>query len=457
MSAPSLEFRRTRARGSGSLFPKESADSQAAGVRRRVFLGTAAGLGLSLIGALYSAALEREGRAGLASFFALLALALAGVSGCWIIRALLRRSLARMQEGYSWTRGGALYVAIAGVIAAAAFNTGNNLLYLILAILLAGFAVSVLLTKWVLDRLEIAIDVPDHVFARQETPAYLTLRNRKRWVPSYSITLSSPLAGNRAANSTPCEPGATVDNIFDRPVHIPYVPPRGVLTERIDLRLPTRGRYIQKGLVAESKFPFGVLRRRRLVPCHHEILVLPAVSHIPPKHPWVSEAGGELESALKGNGDEPCSLRPYVPGDSVRRVDWKASAKTQRLTVRELTQPQGNRIRLIFDTGVTDCSAETFARFEKSVEACASLVWRLYRESMWLEFMSPEFKLPMSPAATVVFRVLEALALIRPLALSGAENVSQMPARTGACRGEIVFSSASSLPLDPAGARSENP
>ncbi|GAB5601548.1 DUF58 domain-containing protein [Thermus sp. FJN-A] len=58
---------------------------------------------------------------------------------------------------------------------------------------------------------------------------------------------------------------------------------------------------------------------------------------------------GERLARRKGLGGEFYELRPYAPGDEVRRVHWRAYAKTGRLYTRVETAPERNRFRLFLD------------------------------------------------------------------------------------------------------------
>jgi uncharacterized protein (DUF58 family) len=58
---------------------------------------------------------------------------------------------------------------------------------------------------------------------------------------------------------------------------------------------------------------------------------------------------GERLSRRKGLGGEFFELRPYAPGDEVRRVHWRAYAKTGRLYTRVETAPERGRFRLFLD------------------------------------------------------------------------------------------------------------
>ena len=69
-------------------------------------------------------------------------------------------------------------------------------------------------------------------------------------------------------------------------------------------------------------------------------------------------------------------LRDYQPRDDLRHIDWKATARSRHLTVREFTAEDERRITIVLDTRLTDdIDEENFRiRFESGVTQTASLV-----------------------------------------------------------------------------------
>jgi uncharacterized protein (DUF58 family) len=59
---------------------------------------------------------------------------------------------------------------------------------------------------------------------------------------------------------------------------------------------------------------------------------------------------GNLVANKKGLGQDLLSLRDYQPMDDLRRVDWRATARAQRLIVREFSAEDDKRVTVIFDT-----------------------------------------------------------------------------------------------------------
>jgi uncharacterized protein (DUF58 family) len=327
---------------------------------------------------------------------------------------------------YEWTREGGICLLIIALVAAAALNTGNNLLFLILAVLLAGVLMSGLFSGIILSGLEIDLSVPEHVFAGKPTPARLTFRNRKRLFPSYSVTVSFGSPCKHPANASFIHPAAgQCSKPLSKPVHEPYLPHRSAAAENVEIQFPSRGRYQLEGFTVSSKFPFGILRRKRMLAGRCEVVVLPPIEPAGLVPELAAFGAGTAESLQKGRGCDLYGLRDYQPQDSRRYIDWKASARIGHLTVREFTQDEERRITLILDASVGDLSAGTLIQFEKAVSFCAGLAWRLFEDGVPLQFLSQSAHIALRPAAEAIYPVLEALAMIQPevRSLQGATSL----------------------------------
>src|SRR6202023_2850731 len=88
---------------------------------------------------------------------------------------------------YDVTRAGMIYILISVVIGIAAINTGNNLLYVVVAALLSAILVSGIASALVLRSLTLDVHLPEHVFAARPMLARLLLRNASSWLPSFSV------------------------------------------------------------------------------------------------------------------------------------------------------------------------------------------------------------------------------------------------------------------------------
>src|SRR6202042_1361997 len=121
----------------------------------------------------------------------------------------------RRRIRYRVTSGGALFMLALALTGAGAFLSGNNLLFLVFAAMLALILVSGFLSRLVLSGLELELLLPEHVSARVATPARIRLRNVKRLTSSFSIELAGIPASN---NGTP--------SILTTPIYFPVIPGR---------------------------------------------------------------------------------------------------------------------------------------------------------------------------------------------------------------------------------------
>jgi uncharacterized protein (DUF58 family) len=379
------------------------------------FLLALAGLGLALLLALEATALSEAGHYLLAAAAAVTALVLAAAVAIGTIPYLARRTvLSRLmiRVEYEFTRSGLIYLLLMFSIGLAAVNTGNNLLHLVLALLLAGVLVSGVVSRLTLQGLEIELDVPEHIFARRPTPARLTLHNHKRILASFSVALSPPRA-RRPAASVGGRP------VLVEPVYWEYLPPRSAQVRHLELTFPLRGRYTQEGFRIATRFPFGLLVKARNVVLRREAIVLPAVEPTPEFYEVLPLVSGEFETPAKGRGHDLYAIRDYKANDAARHVDWKATARSQQLKVREFTREDERRVILVLDAHLASAEALARARFEKAVDLCACLAWHFYEIGAEMQFVTQGSETPLRPASAVIYPALERLALIEPSADGG--------------------------------------
>jgi uncharacterized protein (DUF58 family) len=147
-------------------------------------------------------------------------------------------------------------------------------------------------------------------------------------------------------------------------------------TARAAYRLPTerRGRFEIGPLRATVSDPFGLASRTQRVLGTEEVIVFPRVHEIMS----LPETGGdELDRDMPkahgrlDPGGEFLNLRDYEPGDDLRRVHWRSTARHQRLMVRQNEARRRTPVLVLLDVrpGTHDRQS-----FERAVEACASVV-----------------------------------------------------------------------------------
>lgn len=173
-----------------------------------------------------------------------------------------------------------------------------------------------------------------------------------------------------------------------RPVRLPItsLSSGSEVSHRYGIRASRRGVYDVGPLVAVAGDPLGLAQRETVVAEPFELLVHPRVELVssrpltrqfedPPLRPPVSKPWP--------SGMEFYGMRDYVPGDDLRRIVWRATARTGRIMVREAEQGITDKITLILDTdrGAHSRDGEGLSEsFETGVRACASLAVRHLRE-----------------------------------------------------------------------------
>ena len=87
---------------------------------------------------------------------------------------------------------------------------------------------------------------------------------------------------------------------------------------------------------------------------------------------------GEFEAFVSGRGYDLYRIREYMPDDSARHVDWKATARTGALKVREFSREDERKLRIVFDNPAPGVLAP--AAYERAVRMAASLGWHFHHD-----------------------------------------------------------------------------
>ena len=369
-------------------------------------------LAVALVLALYSGAASELGRMRLAAISAAAALLVAGWVAVTLVPILARRTPLRWlgyKMEYKITREGWFYIVGIILISLAALNTGNNLLFLILASLIAIILMSGILSSITLSGVAMRLQLPEHIFAGQPIRASIALENEKLTLPSFSLRVEAVTE----KNSTPAA-------LLETPVYFPYLPKRGHVKQTVPISFPARGVYRQDAFRIVTRFPFGFLQKAHRLDLRTEALVYPSVEPTREFFEILPALQGAMESLAKGRGQDLYALRDYVPTDSARHVHWKASARLGSLMVREFTREDDTRVLLVLDPHISIAGSETTAqapadRFERAVTLCAGIAWHFFERNALLQFRSSGMETPLAPAEETIFAILRHLALAQPL------------------------------------------
>lgn len=296
------------------------------------------------------------------------------------------------------TREGRRFYIASFLIAVAAVNTGNNLIYLILSLLLSIILLSFVILIVNLSRLTIDVSATGPVFSGEETRLCLSAVNNKKRLPSYSINVSELTSGSSAYYS--------------------FIAPQSRVSQDMKMTFRRRGVYSYGIFIVGSGFPFILMTNKKPVATFGEVIVYPEfrdITHILPENTG-NEDGGIIGAI--GPGEDIYSIRDYRHGDDLRKMHWKASAKTSNLLVKEFAEYETRKTTIMIDNflsknvhGRTD--NETDEVFETVVSLAASLSRHYLDLGHFVRIVSCRKVIPFGRGDEQLYRILDILAVMR--------------------------------------------
>jgi uncharacterized protein (DUF58 family) len=274
--------------------------------------------------------------------------------------------IARIDLPVQVTTGGLIFVCITVIVGFAAWNTGNNLLFLVLSVLIASLFVSFIAAQAGLRDLVVSARFPDHIFAGEPATVVVTIRNKKRLFPSFSILVEA--RGPEDVEELERKSWFYRPKFKKRALgYFTYIPRRAGAEQRVEQTFPKRGHELITGFELSTKFPFGFFRHRRRLPARNvDIVIFPKTELISDQLHLLPMNAGRLISTRRGAGHDLLSLRDYQPQDDLRHIDWKATARARRLIVREFTTEDEKRVNIRLDTRLIKEIEETKASINKN-------------------------------------------------------------------------------------------
>ena len=254
------------------------------------------------------------------------------------------------------TRAGWVFFALTIGVGLAALNTGNNLMYMVLSLLLAFLVLSGVLSESALRGLTVRRLLPAELVAEQEASVGIEVRNGQRRVPSFAVVVEDVI---RVAGIT-------------RPAGRAFalrVEPGTAELRSYRFAPAARGPLAFVGFRVATRFPFGLFSKALWIDAAREALVFPALDPVRPARPQRGVMRrGEARAGPAGQSPESAGLRGYAPGDAHRRVHWRASLRRGALLVREQEQEStGEHVVRLRTAGVP-----AGAGFEAAVRRAAS-------------------------------------------------------------------------------------
>lgn len=160
------------------------------------------------------------------------------------------------------------------------------------------------------------------------------------------------------------------------------IPPRSATREQVPVVPLRRGRETAGagGFVLDSIGPLGLGRRRARLPLPWDVVVYPPLVSVRLRAS-VAEALRRRDAGMKpirqlGEGRLFESLREWVPGDDLRHIDWKATARRAKVITRQYEAERRQQVLLVLDTGrLMTADVGGVARLDFAVQAALELAY----------------------------------------------------------------------------------
>jgi uncharacterized protein (DUF58 family) len=158
--------------------------------------------------------------------------------------------------------------------------------------------------------------------------------------------------------------------------------PRATIREDVPVVPLKRGRETsgEGGFIIDSTGPFGLGRRRTRFALPWEIVVYPPLVSVRLRASVVEAL--RRDAGLKpirqlGEGRSFESLREWVPGDDLRHIDWKATARRRKVITRQYEAERRQQVLLMLDLGrlMTAEIASGVSRLDFAVQAALELAY----------------------------------------------------------------------------------
>jgi uncharacterized protein (DUF58 family) len=172
-------------------------------------------------------------------------------------------------------------------------------------------------------------------------------------------------------------------------VLIPAAESRALTTVLVPRR---RGTRTADRVTVRSFGPLGIAARQRSRVVPGSVQVLPPFTsrrHLPERLARLKEIEGVVAARGRGQGTEFDTLRDYVPGDDVRTIDWRGTARRDTVVVRTWRPERDRRIIIVIDTGRTSAARVGDAtRLDSAIDAALLLAALAGRAGDRVDFLA---------------------------------------------------------------------
>ncbi len=315
------------------------------------------------------------------------------------LRDRLRRAL-RPPRRLRPTRAGWVFFGLVFAIGFAALNTGNNLLYLVLSLLLAFLTLSGVLSESALRGIRVERRLPFEWVAGRGARVVLEISNAQRKTWAHAIVVED--LGQA--------PGDASERVLGRAFALLIEAGK---TESRSYRFepPKRGELRFARFRVITRFPFGLFAKSLELDHEAFIVVYPRLTAQRAPTRRIGDPRGQREAPGRGSlSTEVTGLRGYARGDAPRRIHWRASWRRGQLLVRETEGRAGGEALVELRTH----GAARGDAFEQAVERAASEAEAGLRAGLRVALRTDDAAFAAAAGDVHRARLLGYLALVEP-------------------------------------------
>ena len=194
----------------------------------------------------------------------------------------------------------------------------------------------------------------------------------------------------------------------------------------------SRGPVDARSWFLEASDPLGLFRQRRVRPDAEIALVLPRFASLVTRAE-VRELEASVAAPRAGSGTEMFGVREYRPGDPLRRIHWRSSARHGELVVREYEPPGVQTLGIFCDPApATKDAADQIARL------AASEAWDCIRDGGRVVLWAPGQEPSRPSESRSLWALLEWLARYPSLVAESEPAPTGLSDAVGVCAGEAI-------------------
>lgn len=249
-----------------------------------------------------------------------------------------------VRRRYHASAGSVLYILTTVFLAIGAVNSQNNLLFWAFGIAIGGLLISGLISGPAMMGLRVRREMPASAQVGRPMVVRYAVHNGSRVSPAFGLTIEEERAGVRG-NEAMGAPVAAVG----------HVGPGEMVWAQTKVVPRRRGAVTFSRFLVWTTFPFGLAKKSVLMGQGWTVVVRPRV--------WALRrdalgalvgTGARLTSSrnIPGVGEDVYGLRDYQPGDSIRTIAWRATARAGTPVVRQTAMPAPTRLWVVIGPSV---------------------------------------------------------------------------------------------------------